>query len=212
MTLPLHDAGEKKKEKYGNILWELAKGKLTVWVCLSALPGYFIAAGPGALTAANVLGLFVGTGLCSTASQIANQILEVDLDRQMKRTQNRPLVRNALSIPEAKLLATTTLATGAGLLALQHSALASFVAVGTFATYAFLYTPMKQVSPYNTHLGAVAGALPTCIGFAAAHTAAVANLSFDLLLSDPWLPHCAYFFGFQALWQMPHFYSLAWLL
>jgi len=71
------------------------------------------------------------------------------------------------------------------------------------ATYAAVYTPMKVVSPYNTHIGAISGALPTLLGFAAA-------LGSDLVAS-PWALHAAWLFGMQTLWQMPHFYALAWL-
>ncbi|CAD7955119.1 unnamed protein product [Amoebophrya sp. A120] len=203
------------------LLYELSKGKLTVWVCLSALPGYFLAALPGELTVLNLASLFVGTALCSTASQTANQILEIDLDKKMNRTKNRVLVRNAISVPEAQLLTVASLSAGCGILALQHGPLASLVAASTFASYAFVYTPMKQLSPYNTHVGAIAGALPTCIGFAAAAggttaaaaaaTTAAATTLPALVLANPWLPHCLYLFGFQTLWQMPHFYALAWL-
>merc|ERR1711957_313019 len=61
----------------------------------------------------------------------------------------------------------------------------------------------KVVSPYNTHVGAIAGALPTLLGFTAA-------LGPEILYS-PWAPHALWLFGMQVLWQMPHFYALAWL-
>ncbi|CAD7947433.1 unnamed protein product [Amoebophrya sp. A25] len=305
----LQGAKNASSRNYGRLLWELSKGRLTIWVCLSALPGYFIAA--PTIGAFNVATLFIGTGLCSTASQVANQLIEVEYDREMKRTQNRPLVRGAVSETEAKILTASTLTLGTTLLAIHHTPMAAAVAVATFGSYVFWYTPMKRLSCYNTHVGAIAGALPTCIGFAAAlppssgilqHSSASTSteqllvastelhhfqgadqgtlsahqnilrnvdgrtsdqellvtagaeqhlhLDFDGLstasssttssvpdhassivdsstlisstlsessgilasvMDSPWLPHCLFFFGFQALWQMPHFYSLAWL-
>jgi len=71
------------------------------------------------------------------------------------------------------------------------------------ATYVGVYTPLKVLTPYNTHFGAISGALPTLLGFTAA-------LGLDLVTS-PWAPHALWLFGMQVLWQMPHFYSLAWI-
>merc|ERR1719215_1779080 len=66
-----------------------------------------------------------------------------------------------------------------------------------------MYTPMKVLTPYNTHVGAVSGALPTVMGFTAALGTG--------LVASPWAAHAAWLFGMQTLWQMPHFYALAWI-
>lgn len=192
-------------------LWQLSKGKLTVWVCFSALPGYFIAAPE--LAFSGVAALFVGTGLCSAASQTANQIIEQDRDRLMKRTQNRPLVTGSITDSQAWMLHGGFLGTGFFLLTSQFNIVTGLVAAATWLCYIGAYTTLKPRSKYNTHVGAIAGSLPTCLGFAAAlpwdHGSILLSLS--LIPTNPWLPHCLYFFGLQTLWQMPHFYSLAWL-
>merc|ERR1740117_2824791 len=72
------------------------------------------------------------------------------------------------------------------------------------ATYAGLYTPMKVLTPYNTHMGAISGSLPTLMGFTAVCGGAG-------LVASPWAAHAAWIFAMQTLWQMPHFYALAWL-
>jgi len=87
-------------------------------------------------------------------------------------------------------------ATGAGGLAL-------LAAGATMAIYAAMYTPMKVMTPYNTHVGAVSGALPVVMGFTAALGTG--------LVASPWAAHAAWLFGMQVLWQMPHFYALAWI-
>merc|ERR1719464_999869 len=62
---------------------------------------------------------------------------------------------------------------------------------------------MKVLSPYNTHVGAISGALPTLMGFTAALGSG--------LMGSPWAAHAAWLFGMQVVWQMPHFYALAWI-
>ncbi|CAE7652485.1 COX10 [Symbiodinium pilosum] len=184
------------------LYWKLAKGKLTLWVSLSALPGYFLAL-PGTIEPSIAAALFVGTFLTSSSAQTMNQMIEVDRDARMKRTAMRPLPSGQLSSEEAARFAAGAGAVGLGMLGVGTTGPTAAVAAATMVTYAALYTPLKVRSPYNTHVGAISGSLPTLMGFTAA-------LGTGLCVS-PWLPHAAWLFGMQTLWQMPHFYSLAWL-
>jgi len=184
------------------LYWKLAKGKLTLWVSLSAMPGYFLAL-PGAVEPSVAAALFVGTFLTSSSAQTMNQIIEVDRDARMKRTAMRPLPSRQLTSREAACFASASGALGLGLLTVGTTPCTAVVAATTMVTYAAVYTPMKVRSPFNTHVGAISGSLPTLMGFTAALGTG--------LTASAWLPHAAWLFGMQTLWQMPHFYSLAWL-
>eukprot|EP00403_Amphidinium_massartii_P020136 CAMPEP_0178416226 /NCGR_PEP_ID=MMETSP0689_2-20121128/23955_1 /TAXON_ID=160604 /ORGANISM="Amphidinium massartii, Strain CS-259" /LENGTH=426 /DNA_ID=CAMNT_0020037565 /DNA_START=88 /DNA_END=1369 /DNA_ORIENTATION=+ len=182
--------------------WRLSKGKLTVWVALSALPGYFLAL-PAAVDASVLAALFTGTCLTSASAQAMNQVMEVKRDAKMSRTAQRPLPSGRLSQSEAVRFAVASGASGLSILTVGTTPLTAVVAGTTMATYIAMYTPLKVVSPYNTHVGAISGSLPTLLGF----TAAVGSGIF----ASPWAGHAAWLFTMQTIWQMPHFYALAWL-
>lgn len=202
-NLALHPVLERpSKPSAIRLYWKLAKGKLTLWVSLSAMPGYFLAL-PGTIEPSIAAALFVGTFLTSSSAQTMNQMIEVHRDARMKRTAMRPLPSGQLSPHEAARFAAAAGALGLVTLGIGTTSCTAAVAATTMATYAALYTPLKVRSPYNTHVGAISGSLPTLMGFTAA-------LGTGLCVS-PWLPHAAWLFGMQTLWQMPHFYSLAWL-
>jgi len=196
------DASSDSSKRSLLLYWKLAKGKLTVWVSLSAIPGYLVAL-PGAIDPTVLTALACGTFLTSASAQTLNQIAEVDRDGRMRRTMQRPLPLGQLTSAEAACFAATTGSLGLATLSLGATPASAGVAAATMAIYVGLYTPLKVRTPYNTHVGAISGALPTLLGFAGA-------LGMDLLAS-PWAPHALWLFGMQVLWQMPHFYALAWL-
>eukprot|EP00397_Hematodinium_sp_SG-2012_P039174 GEMP01042732.1.p1 GENE.GEMP01042732.1~~GEMP01042732.1.p1 ORF type:complete len:402 (+),score=64.82 GEMP01042732.1:238-1443(+) len=181
--------------------WVLAKGKLTVWVAVSALPGYIVAA--PVFSPLDISLLLLGTAACSASSQSMNQYLEREHDKKMKRTQQRPLVTGALSDQQALTFCYGTGAMGLGVLG-SLNPLTATIGAATWAGYIYGYTPMKRLTPYNTHVGAIVGSLPTLLGFSAV-------CGGTDIISSPWLPHAVFVFTLQTLWQMPHFYSLAWL-
>eukprot|EP00929_Paragymnodinium_shiwhaense_P115555 TRINITY_DN84514_c0_g1_i1.p1 TRINITY_DN84514_c0_g1~~TRINITY_DN84514_c0_g1_i1.p1 ORF type:complete len:481 (-),score=70.02 TRINITY_DN84514_c0_g1_i1:53-1495(-) len=183
--------------------WQLSKGKLTVWVSLSAMPGYFLAL-PGAIDPVVMAALGVGTFMTSASAQTMNQIIEIPRDARMNRTAARPLPTGRLSTQEATTFAAMSGSVGLAVLSIGATPATAAVAAATMASYAAVYTPLKVRSPYNTHVGAIAGALPTLMGF----TAALGGAG---LLASPWAAHAAWIFGLQTLWQMPHFYALAWM-
>ena len=179
--------------------WKLSKGHLTLWVAISAFPGYLVSL-TGPFDPIVATSLFAGTALTSACAQSLNQMWEVERDGKMIRTQKRPLPMQRLSMEQAKSFALLTGVSGASLLSLgTGSVVASGLAVSTALLYAGVYTPMKVQTEYNTHVGAIVGSLPVLIGFA------VAGVPL-LEASNPWI-----LFTLQTLWQFPHFYALAWL-
>ena len=134
----------------------------------------------------------------SGAAQTMNQILEVEYDKLMNRTRGRPLPRGRVSTEHAAVFSTVSGMSGASLLALGTTPATAVLGTSIAALYAGLYTPMKRVTPYNTHVGAIAGSLPVLMGFAAAG-------------APIYCPQAIMLFALQTLWQFPHFYCLAWL-
>ncbi len=173
----------------------LVKFRLTLTVVFSSLMAFLIAAtGPVNWLALAVLA--AGGFLVTGAANALNQVLERDYDSLMKRTAGRPLAAGRMSVSEAVIAAGFMSLFGITFLALFNPWAAFF---GTLAlvTYAFLYTPMKRLSPSAVAIGAVPGALPALIGCVAAQ----GELTF-LGLS---------LFALQFLWQFPHFWSIGWL-
>jgi len=173
----------------------LVKFRLTVTVVLSSVMAYLIAA-PGRISPAALITLAAGGFLVTGAANALNQVLEKDYDKLMERTANRPLAAGRMSTSDGVLAAGFMALFGISLLALFNPWTAFF---GTFAllSYAFVYTPMKRVSPLAVTIGAVPGALPTLIGCVAAQ----GELT--------WLGLTL--FVLQFLWQFPHFWSIGFL-
>jgi protoheme IX farnesyltransferase len=137
-----------------------------------------------------------GTALCSFSANTFNQIIERDSDALMRRTMMRPLPTRRVSIPQAMVYGVMSGVVGTGLLYLGTNPLTALLGLGNIVAYAGIYTPMKKVTPWNTAVGAVVGALPPVMGWAAATGSIVA-------------PEALFLFLFQFLWQIPHFLALA---
>lgn len=144
----------------------------------------------------NLVLLSLGGFLVTGAANALNQVLEKDFDKMMKRTSNRPLATGRMTVYEAVLLAGLMSVIGTGLLALLNPLTALFGAI-SMLLYAFVYTPMKRVSPVAVIIGAIPGALPTLIG-CVAYEGTLTALAIVL-------------FGIQFFWQFPHFWAIAWL-
>jgi len=173
----------------------LVKFRLSVTVVFSSVIAYLIAA-PGAISWIALVVLAAGGFLVTAAANTLNQVLEKDYDRLMKRTEDRPLAAGRMKIADAVLAAGFMSLFGISFLALFNPWTAFF---GTFAlvSYAFVYTPMKRVSPGAVLIGAIPGALPTLIGCVAAQ----GELTWLGLV----------LFAIQFCWQFPHFWSIAFL-
>jgi len=186
---------------------QLVKLRLSSLVVFSAGVTFLYAslghtAGSGALVSpginwARFLLLALGGFLVTGSSNALNQILERDLDRLMHRTRERPIPNYRMQPAEGLLIAFFMGA--AGLLIVYYlNPLTSFLSLFALLSYAFVYTPLKQATSLSVYVGAIPGAMPTLIGWAAAtgHITQPALIIFLL----------------QFVWQFPHFWSIAWVL
>ena len=175
---------------------ELTKPGITRMVVLTAAAGFYLASA-GPLDVALFLHTLVGTALVASAAGALNQWVERDADGRMRRTARRPLPSGRVSITEALIFAGAIASIGlAQLLSFVNATTALIVAL-SLVSYVFVYTPLKRRTWLATVVGAVPGALPILAGWAGAGTP---------LDARAWA-----LFGILFLWQMPHFYALAWV-
>ena len=174
----------------------LAKPRLNGLVVASTLAGYAMAGGDMS-DAARVCWTLLGTGLVAGGASAFNQLLERDSDALMRRTRLRPLPDGRLLPLEALLFASLLSIAGLAILAAGANALSAFVALATLASYVILYTPLKRRTSVATVVGAIPGALPPVIGWAAGRGG---------LSRGAWV-----LFGIVFLWQLPHFLAIAWI-
>ena len=183
----------------------LVRPKIAVMVLATVATAFWLTAGRPA-DPAMLLWLLVGTGLVAASSSIANQILERDSDRLMPRTAARPLAAGRLGVATAWLV-TAALGLVGGVICVSAGGWpAAAAAIATWLVYIVVYTPLKRLSPLNTAVGAVAGALPVAIGWLAADGPA------RLVGGDPKAAvAAAALAAVLYLWQFPHFMAIAWL-
>ena len=174
----------------------LAKPRLNMLVVASALAGYVMAAGDLS-NAVVVVCTVLGTALVAGGASAFNQVIERVPDSLMRRTRLRPVPDGRLQPIESLVFATALASTGLILLAAGVNALSAIVALVTLLTYALVYTPLKRRSSFATVIGAIPGALPPVIGWAAARGA---------LSQGAWV-----LFAIVFLWQLPHFLAIAWI-
>lgn len=141
-----------------------------------------------------LLAAFAITG----AANIINQIVEKDLDKLMKRTQNRPLPSERISIQEAIWLAVILFSGASFIFLIEFNLRACALAILSTILYGFVYTPLKRKGPIAVFVGAIPGAFPPMIGWVAATN------QFGL---EPGI-----LFAIQFFWQFPHFWAIAWVL
>ena len=174
----------------------LAKPRLNMLVVVSAVAGYVMASGDTG-DVLRLLCMTIGTGLVAGGASGFNQILEREPDGLMQRTRLRPMPDGRLSVRDAILFAVVLTAAGLIILAVGANLLSAIVAFATLASYAVVYTPLKKRTSFATVVGAVPGALPPVIGWAAAA---------GTLSRGAWV-----LFGIVFLWQLPHFLAIAWM-
>ena len=175
------------------IILVFTKFRLSFLVVISALSGYLFAGGADL----NIITLLmVGGSFVTAASNGANQIWEKDIDKLMKRTENRPLPQGQMSVNTAYFLVISLLFVGTFLLYLINIRCA-VLGVAAFISYVFIYTPMKSRSSWAVFVGAFPGAIPPLLG------AIAATNEFGFL------PGVLFFVQFT--WQFPHFWAIAWV-
>jgi protoheme IX farnesyltransferase len=179
-------------------LLTLTKPKVAALVLVTVAAGFLLGArhASSASTPALLLTL-AGTGLVAAGASAWNQVMERVRDGRMRRTAGRPLPCGRLAPAEAMLFGTALAVAGVALLALGPHPSAALVALATFGLYVLAYTPLKARTTLNTAVGAVPGALPPVIGWAAA----TGTLGIE----------AAALFLILFLWQFPHFLAIAWI-
>lgn len=182
---------------YGRCYLELSKARLSMLVVATSGTGYVLGSGQ-IIDLAGLCWTCAGTMMVAASANSLNQAFEVKNDAKMKRTMQRPLPSGRLSTLHAVAWASAVGIAGSGLLACKANALAAGLGASNLLLYSFIYTPMKQFHPVNTWVGAVVGAIPPLLGWAAA--------SGEISLNGMILPAALYF------WQIPHFMALAYLL
>lgn len=179
-----------------NDLLVLTKVRLNSLVVFTTAGGYYMGA-TGPIHPLWMLNACIGTALVASGAAALNQIHERELDGLMERTRQRPMVQGRLGVGHANIVAYTLATVGALMLWFGANPLAAALAVTTLLLYVLVYTPLKTRTSLATVVGAVPGALPPMIGWAAAH-GSVELVSWTLFL-------------IMFLWQLPHFLAIAWM-
>ncbi|HEV8232254.1 MAG TPA: heme o synthase [Thermoanaerobaculia bacterium] len=175
---------------------ELTKPRITFLVLVTTAVGYALGVG-ASFHPAVFVSLLVGTALVSGGASALNQWAERDADARMARTASRPLPSGRLAPADALVFGLVISAVGVVLLAGAVNLLTGLLALGSLSSYVLAYTPLKRVTSLCTLVGAVPGAIPPMMGWAAAR----GSLGREALA----------LFGVLFLWQLPHFLSIAWI-
>ena len=175
------------------IIKEITKFRLTLSVVFSSFISYLL--GAAEVNYIQLFYLISGGILIVSSSNIFNQIIERDLDKLMKRTQNRPLPKNKITTRAALFLAIASSVIGLIFMYLINIKVAILAALSIFL-YTAVYTPMKLLSPFSVFVGAIPGAFPFMIGWVAATN----HIGIEALT----------LFLMQFFWQFPHFWSIGW--
>ncbi len=174
----------------------LTKPRIVLMVLVTVAVGFLLGARGSAHPATLSLTL-LGTGMVAASASTLNQWMERARDARMRRTSNRALPRGRLGAGEAALFGAGLGLAGTAILLWGANWLAAAVAVSTLLLYVLVYTPLKPWTTLNTAIGAIPGALPPVIGWAAA-TGTLGIEPFSLFL-------------IVFLWQFPHFLAIAWI-
>ncbi|MBB3698740.1 heme o synthase [Flammeovirga yaeyamensis] len=175
--------------------YDLLKVRLTGVVVFSGVFGYLL--GMESFSYIKVLALAFGSFMITGSANTINQIIERDYDKMMKRTQNRPLPLGIISRKEAAIYAGILAVVGFGLMAAFVNLYSALLSIASLVLYAFIYTPMKRITPLSVLVGAFPGAFPPMIGWVAA-TGSIGVEGMAL-------------FALQFMWQFPHFWAIAWV-
>jgi protoheme IX farnesyltransferase len=182
---------------YARNLFILLKPRLSFLVAFSSAFGYVLGFSGAGINYTVLAFLSLGGFLVSGSAVTINQILEIDYDKKMDRTKNRPLPTGRISVQEAILYSIITGIAGLGLLLIYTNVLTVILSLISLVLYSFVYTPLKRVGPIAVFVGAIPGALPPLLGWVAATN------GFSI---EAWI-----IFGIQFIWQFPHFWAIAWV-
>lgn len=175
---------------------DLTKARLNLLVLITTFVGYWMGA-HGSINWIRLIQAMLGTALCAASAAAFNQLWEVKIDALMARTASRPIVAGRVSRSAALGIAFGLGILGSAWLYFAVNALSAVLAASTIVIYVLLYTPLKRRTAWCTLVGAVSGAIPPVVGWAAAN---------EHLSLGAWV-----LFGVLFTWQMPHFLAIAWM-
>ena len=179
--------------------WEITKPEINLLIAITTAAGF-------CMGTSAALPLFpwmpfaqslLGTALVASGAATLNQLIELPHDARMRRTERRPLPSGRIAPSHALWFGFGLSVCGVAYLAISTNALAALLAALTLLSYLSLYTPLKRITPLCTLAGAIPGAMPPLIGWAAARG------SLD--------PAAWVLFAIVFLWQFTHFMSIAWM-
>ena len=174
--------------------FQLTKPRIELLIIIATAVGYCFGIG-STFHIGRLLNALLGTALMAAGSATLNQWYERDIDEKMNRTKGRPIPAGTISARNALIFGVLVSVLGFGELLVFTNYLAALLSFATSFGYLFVYTPLKQRSPICTTIGAIPGAMPPLIGFAAAN---------GHLTSNAWI-----LFGILFFWQFPHFHAIA---
>src|SRR6266436_6456773 len=180
--------------------WMLTKPEVNFLILMATFTGFYLGC-PGNLDPFPFARLFhslCGTLLVASGTGALNQYIEYRFDAQMRRTCKRPIAAGRMQPATALWFGVSLSVIGVVYLLVAVNALASLLAALTLTSYLAFYTPLKRKTPLCTFMGAVPGAMPTLIGWAAA--------SGNIGSEKAWILYAVLF-----LWQFPHFMAIAWM-
>lgn len=178
---------------------ELTKFRVTVLLVMTAWCGYFFGAVKAGIPTFS-WGLFhalLGIGLVSSGAAALNEVMERDVDSRMRRTARRPLPSGRMSVFHGTMAGSLMVLGGTLYLGIALNVLTACLALATAVVYLAAYTPLKQIHPICTLVGAFPGAMPGVLGW----TAARGHVDLDAFI----------LFAIVFFWQFPHFFAIAWL-
>ncbi|MEM9996209.1 MAG: heme o synthase [Bacteroidota bacterium] len=178
-------------------LKELLKPGISIFVVVVAAAGYLVGLGTAPIELSTLTALLTGVFMTAGGSGALNHLIERHHDAKMRRTMARPLPGGRLGVGVVAAYGTVLNLVGLSILCVWVNHLTAGLALSTSLSYLLLYTPLKRVSAWNTLVGAVPGALPALGGFAGATNGVGAG---------GWA-----LFAVIFLWQLPHFFALAWI-
>lgn len=174
------------------------KMRLSSTVVFSAIAGFVLGNNQPELDWIKLCWLVLGGFLVTASSNGFNQISERHLDKIMKRTQNRPLPKGKMGLPEAWIVAVLMGLIGLWILFFKMNFTSGLLGLFALLSYTLAYTPLKQVTSFSVLVGAFPGAIPPLLGW----VAAAGHIEIGGIV----------LFAIQFLWQFPHFWAIAWVL
>jgi len=178
---------------------QLFKVRVTTLIVVTAWTGCYMASSKSGISTVSwtLFNALWGIGLTCAGSAALNEVIEHKLDALMKRTRNRPIPGGRMDLTTGWIAGITATLLGSISLALTTNVLTGALALATAVTYLCLYTPLKQVSPISTFVGAFPGAMPPLLGW----TAIRGHVE----------PEAIVLFLIVFFWQFPHFQAIAWM-